>query len=267
MKHDWLPPKPVRSNPYTTVQFDINLKTARQLHFQAHKDLQEQEDIDSDNSDNTHTLEHTPDISCIGCHPLIKEISEDLYKYLNTLQGQIESISHYTQVSFNEFQQAIDPININYSVARLYRSIRFAESPGFTAFRQHILDYFRKAQAQDSDTSSVHLDPTTTEEEYHQQLSVILEKEDQDTEDNPSFFEEEDNHSLQDQEEENFDLVWNFFDPPSPILTNQQTLAQAAEAAAAAAAATATRNYTMSTGITLPQFDLTQDPDEWINAV
>ena len=118
-------------------------------------------------------------------HPIIGEISEDLNNYLFTLQGQIESISLYTQITFNEFLQATDPNISNHCVAGLYQSIRFIESPGFNTFHQQFFEYFK---APESDTSSIQQDLTTFEEGYQADLSVILEGEDQPTDDFTDYF-------------------------------------------------------------------------------
>ena len=168
--------------------------------MQAHQRHKEGENVDSEGSDNPNPLEHTPDLSCTDCHPITRNLSEDLDNYLDTFQEQVQSVSYYTQVSFNEFQQTIDPVIINNSIAQLYRSIRFIESPSFIKFRRHFLDYF--APTPDSETSSINLDLTTTEEGYHHDLSVLLEREEQSTEDSPRFTSVEETYPLPDFEEE-----------------------------------------------------------------
>ena len=226
--------------------------------MQAHQRHKEGENVDSEGSDNPNPLEHTPDLSCTDCHPITRNLSEDLDNYLDTFQEQVQSVSYYTQVSFDEFQQTIDPVIINNSIARLYRSIRFIESPSFIKFRRHFLDYF--SPTPDSETSSINLDLATTEEGYHHDLSVLLEREEQSTEDSPRFTSVEDLYPLPDfEEEEDLDLLFDIFDPPSPILPNQPLFQQLINQTLADQSAAAARVslISTSTGISLPQFDLT----------
>jgi len=205
-------------------------------------------------------FENNPDYSCNHCYPVREDIAADTQEFLAVHSQYLATFSGQTQHEFRAFTHATERNEIAITLYLIYSTLRFQPVLPYTKFLERIRQKYIRTPVETTD------DEQNTEEDADQYNQETDQEEDSDTtnEDNdPTITLNPDlvPFPLPFADLEDEDLYQLLLNPPPvvPLVedSDEEELPNPPQV-----------RVRMNFGApAIPQFDRTQNPAEWINAI